>query len=384
MHCPQSFLSDSYARDRFEALILWAETNHPYYQRRFKSESGQVPILTREEILDNNEELLNGHTVTGRTSGSTGVPVKITWSDERLKIEQQVSEKFIGWLGGRRVVTKIIHLGSGDKGDGFLDVNSPVEKQLSVLQRRFKEFGADAITTYPTNAERLCEAVIAQSLDMSFIQRFGCYAEVFEPHQEALIKQAFPNAKIWSTYSSTEFGMIAARCPHNPDYHHVFSGKLGVEILDDAGEPCKKNQIGRLVITDYFNTHMPLIRYEIGDLGAWGDCPCGKIDFPALSSVAGKVRGALVHSNGERVPFTNLSVALRDLDGMRQYQVIQHELKHFEVRYVTLLGNDTSLREKIVLEFENHFGYKPKITFSRESSIERGANGKYYASISYL
>lgn len=384
MHCPQSFLTDPYARDRFEALVSWVENNHPYYQRRFKGEKGDVPILTREEILDNNEELLNGHRVTGRTSGSTGVPVKIAWSEERRKIEQHVGETFVGWLGGRRVVTKIIHLGSNDKGDGFLDVNSSVDKQLSVLQRRFTEFGADAVTTYPTNAERLCEAVIDQSLDMSFVRRFGCYAEVFEPHQEALIKQAFPNAQIWSTYSSTEFGMIAARCPHNPNFHHVFSGKLGVEILDEAGNPCEKNQLGRLVITDFFNTQMPLIRYELGDLAAWGDCPCGKIQFPAFSAVAGKVRGALVHPNGERVPFTNLSVALRDLEGMRQYQVIQHQLTRFEVRYVTLLNNDERLRQKIMLEFENHFGYQPSISFSRENSINRGANGKYYASISHI
>ncbi|MAZ87130.1 MAG: hypothetical protein CL693_05760 [Cellvibrionaceae bacterium] len=383
MSCPESFLSDSYAQQRFKEICQWAKDNHPYYQRSL-ADCDQVPILTREQILDNNQMLLNGHEVTGKTSGSTGVPVQISWSQQRHELEGKVTNKFVGWLGGRRNVTKMIHLGEKDQGDQFLDVNSAVDVQLEYLQKRYAEQGADAITTYPTNAERLCLAILERKLDMSFVQRVGCYAEVFEPNHERLIQQAFPNAQIWTTYSSTEFGMIAARCPHNPDFHHVFAGKLGVEILNKDGKPCEKNELGRLVITDYFNTHMPLIRYEIGDLAAWGECDCGKIPLPAFSRVVGKVRGALVHRNGERVPFTNLSVALREIKGMRQYQVIQHELERFELRYVTSDEYDEALRHAAVVEFSQHFGYQPQIEFRREKVIERGANGKYYASISHV
>ncbi len=381
--CPESFLSDSYAQQRFTEISQWAKKNHPYYQRSL-ADSEQVPILTREVILDNNEILLNGHRVTGKTSGSTGVPVQISWTQQRNELEGKVTNKFVGWLGGRRNVTKIIHLGDDDQGDQYLDVNSAVDVQLEHLLKRYREEGADAITTYPTNAERLCLAILERDLDMSFIQRVGCYAEVFEPNHERLIQQAFPNAQIWTTYSSTEFGMIAARCPHNPKFHHVFSGKLGVEVLNEDDNPCAKDELGRLVITDYFNTNMPLIRYEIGDLAAWGECDCGKIPLPAFSQVVGKVRGALVHRNGERVPFTNLSVALREIEGMRQYQVIQHELERFELRYVTTDEYDEALRQSAEAEFSQHFGYQPQLDFTREESIERGPNGKYYASISHL
>lgn len=383
MQCPSSFPFNSDAAARFSKIVQWAKSNHPFY-KRWLADNNPVPILTRETILDNNQILLNGHDITGKTSGSTGVPVQISWSNQRLELEQIITEKFVGWLGGRKIVTKIIHLGDENQGEAFVDVNSNVDEQLKLLLKRYQESGANAITTYPTNAERLCNAVTEQALDMSFIERFGCYAEVFEPHHEEMIRQAFPKAQMWTTYSSTEFGMIAARCPHNPGFHHVFTGKLGVEILNEAGEPCRPNELGRLVITDFYNTNMPLIRYEIGDLAAWGECTCGKIPLPAFSSVVGKVRGALVHRNGERVPFTNLSVALREINGMRQYQVIQHSLDEFELRYVTHLQDDTPLRVLVEAEFQNHFGYASNIKYTREEKIERGKNGKYYASISYV
>jgi len=38
-----------------------------------------------------------------------------------------------------------------------------------------------------------------------------------------------------------------------------------------------------------------------------GDCPCGKINLPALSFIGGKVRGALVNRAGEKIPFTALA-----------------------------------------------------------------------------
>ncbi len=381
---PPSFSELPYATQRFENIAKWAKGNHPFYQEWLQG--GEVPILTRSDVLDNNQKILNGHPVTDTTSGSTGVPVQISWSKERRLLEQEVTSKFVGWLGGTLPCTKIVRLTREKHGDEFIDVTQPVAKQLEKIQERYQRVGAIAITTYPTNAERLCQAVLDSGLDMSHIQRFGCYAEVFEEYQEELINQAFPNANIWTTYSSREFGMIAARCPHEPDYHHIFAGKLGVEILDDEGRPCADGELGRILITDYFNKNAPFIRYEIGDLAARGHCPCGKINLPALSAVVGKVRGALVHRSGERVPFSHFSVALRDIEGVRQYQVVQHELERFEFRYVTNLSGQPreQLFAAVKSEFQSHFGYLPDIQFTLEEEIKRGENGKHYASISYV
>ncbi|EEB76954.1 hypothetical protein GPB2148_258 [marine gamma proteobacterium HTCC2148] len=376
---PKAFERRPYAQEQFKAITAWAKDNHPFYRKWLQNCEESVPLLSRVDILENNDQLLDGHAVTATTSGSTGVPVKTAWSKDRMALEGEVTNRFISWLGGRLGVTRFIHTDNPE--EDCRDVKTPVAEQLAFIKQRFTQHQATAITTYPSNAERLCHAVFEQGLDMHFVQRFGVFAEVFEPYQEALIKQAFPNAQIWSTYSAQEVGMIAGRCPHHPKYHHVLAGKLGVEILNDDNEPCAQGEVGRVVITDFFNTAMPLIRYDIGDLAAWGECPCGKIDFPAFSTILGKIRGSLLHRNGERVPFTELSVALRNIEGMRQYQVIQDDVEHFTVRLVHLANELTnSLQQQVEEAFQQHFSYLPKLTVIMENEIERENNGKFYSS----
>lgn len=378
---PLSFRDKPYARQHFARIVEWARDHHPFYQARFNDKLPDIPILTRSEILEHNDLLLYGYAESGRTSGSTGIPVRISWSKARANQERKDTAEFVSWLGGPLPRTRIIYA-PDDKNSDFLDINTAIDKQIRHIQQRNITAGAVAITTYPTNAVQLSSAILEAGVDMRFIQRVGCFSEVFESHQEALIQQAFPNAKIWSTYSATEFGMIAARCPHEPEFHHVMAHKLGVEVLDEANQPCADGEIGRLVITDYMNRQSSLIRYEIGDLAAREQCPCGKIKLPSLGKIIGKIRGVLKHRDGRYVMFTDLSVALRDIPGMHQYQVIQKSLEHFVLRYA---GDEFDDLATTVNEcFRQHFGYLPTIELQQENVIERGTNGKFYASICEL
>lgn len=382
---PPALNNRSYSRQQFTKIVQWAAQHHPFYKTWLPSTGGEVPILTRNTILENNQILLNGHPVTATTSGSTGVPVKVSWSARRSQLDQKDTELLVTWLGGSMPRSTIIYAPGNHKPE-VLDINASLAQQIQFITMRHQQFGAVAITTYPSNADQLSQYVLAQGLDMRFIRRFGCYSEVFEPYQEEQIRAAFPNAQIWSTYSAMEFGLIAARCPHEPSFHHFMAHKLGIEVLDKQGEPCENGQPGRVVITDYLNRFMPLIRYEIGDLAARDQCPCGQIGLPALSQVQGKIRGTLKHHDGRRVVFTELSVALRDIVGMRQYQVIQSTLNEFVLRY-TLVNNQPSsaninaFESSVKASFKLHFGYLPAIKFQPEKEILRDPNGKFYASI---
>lgn len=382
MPLPEHYRDRPYAAEHFQRIVAAARATNPFYAR-FIPDPEHVPILDRRTFLEHNDEILNGNPVTARTSGSTGVPVRISHSTERLELGHSDTVRFVQWLGGPLTVTRIIHPPDGEPPDWLLDVQAPLDEQLDRLVHRWKVAGAVAVTTYPTNAEALAHAVLERGLDMTFVRRFGCYGEVFEPHQMALVRRAFPRAQVWSTYSAMEFDLIAAMCPHEPPHHHVMAHKLGLEVLDERGLPCAPGELGRLVVTDYFNTTCPFIRYEIGDLAVRGDCPCGRIKLPALERVVGKVRGALVHRDGRRVLFTELSVALRDLRGMKQYQVIQEALDDFVVRVV--VANERrgpALEAEIAAVMARHFGYHPHVTVRYESHIEREPSGKFHASIS--
>ena len=378
MQIPKTFLGDAYASERFESIVNHARRTNPFY-RRWIGDAETIPIVDRPVFQANNDEILNGYLMTGRTSGSTGIPVRISWSREREGLESQDTLRFMARLGGELSSTSIVYHGDTDPPPARrVTVNLPIDEQIETIQRRYTETQAVAVTTLPTNAEMLARAVIDRGLDMSFVARLGVYGEVFEPAQEELIRKAFPNARIWSTYSSVEFGIIATRCVDEPGFHHIMSHKLGLEVLNEEDEPCENDEVGRLVVTDYFNRQSPLIRYEIGDYAARGACPCGRTHLPGLSRVIGKVRGVLIHPSGRRVMFLDLSASLRDIEGMGQYQVIQESLCRFVVR----VRADRRIDEEVRLAFESHFGCDPELDIRYESEeIPRDASGKFHASI---
>lgn len=360
---------------KFKKIVAYAKKLNPFY-RYWIRDIKNPPILNRKTFLKNNDEILNGHEVTGRTSGSTGMPVCIAHSEARMKMNQLEGDGFINMHGGPLLCMNIVYLGDKKPESDFLDVHLPVREQLATLIAAYYKLNFHAISTYPTNAVALAEQALKEDVMLKY-KRVILTGESVDDYQIEIIQKSFPDAQIISSYSSMEFGTIAYQCPYDSDFHHIQDKKLGIEILDDRGNLCEVGQVGKLIITDYYNTFSPFIRYEIGDLAEWGDCSCGKITAPAFRHIHGKVRGALLHRNGQRVLFADLSVMLRDLNEMRQYQVIQHEVEKFTVRLVA----PKNLEEKINNCFEKHFSYLPQIEFEYLNEIPRHPNGKYYASI---
>ncbi|MFK7822376.1 MAG: hypothetical protein AB8G99_27020 [Planctomycetaceae bacterium] len=301
---PESFRDQPYAAKRFRRIVEAARQYNDFY-RGWLAEDDAVPIVSRDVFTRNNALILGDTPPTGRTSGSTGIPVQIAKSHTRAAMDSADQDLLIRWLGGRLSCSHITHPATNPPPEWMMDVTATIDEQIQFIQHRYQSRQAVALTTYPTNAEFLAREIVDRGVDMTFIQRVGVYAEALESAQEVLIRQAFPNAQFWTTYSSIEFGMIAIRCPWDPRFHHWMDHKLGIEVLREDGSPCRIGEIGRVVITDYFNTLSPLIRYELGDLAARGECRCGRTNLPAFSEVIGKVRGALLKRSGQRVIFTN-------------------------------------------------------------------------------
>ena len=374
---PPSFLGRPYAEAHFKHIAHWARENTPFY-RHFHANPGIPPLLTREILQAYNDELLNGQPVTGRTSGATSVPVRVHWSRDRSRLEKADNLSFATWCGGVLPHAKIVALTAHQSVPNALEVASPVELQLAFVRQRIAEHGTRSLISYPTNLVHLSRHLLDSGQLVAELQRIVCMSELFEPSQEQLIQKAFPNARISATYSSTEVGMIAGRCPHNPDNYHLMAHKLGVEFLNADGNPCVDGEVGQLVITDYANQRMPLIRYAIGDLAAPVQCNCGKIPLPALTRLLGKSRGLLRHPNGGHVFSTELSPHIRDSSEIMQYQVVQLEPERFRIRAIAKQDADRSaFEQRMYTLFQQYFGADTALEFEWCTEIPRLPGGKY-------
>lgn len=373
---PKSFIGRPYAEKHYNQIVRYAIDQHPYYRRVW--ESGQnIPILTREILQKNNLELLNGHTVTGKTSGATSMPVHTHWSKQRIEMDTKDSSFYANCLGGRLPHAKIVALASHAVKPNNFEVSSPISEQLHFLREQIKQ-GVRSLISYPTNLVQLAKYLIQTGQQITELQRIICMSELFESSQEAIIIKAFPNAQMAATYSSTEVGMIAVRCPHQPENYHIMAHKLGVEFLNADGEPCQNGELGQIVITDYFNRKMPLIRYAIGDLAAPTVCSCGKIQLPALTLLLGKTRGMLKHPDGHFVYSTALSTVIRDIAGIGQYQVEQLAANQFLIRLVAQESADKLAIEAQLLALLNkNFGSHLVVRYDWRANIPRLPGGKY-------
>ena len=378
---PESFRDRPYAREHYARIAGWAATHHPFYAKRVHGPHPDFPVITRADVQDDNVALLNGFDCTGRTSGSTSMPVEVAWSAERSRLEKRDNADFVQLLGGRLPHMRILALAAHAASERTIDVTEPLPVQVEFMLRRHAADGTCALQTYPSNLEMLCRYVIEQGIDMGFMRRVVCLSEVYEPEVDVLAAQAFPNALITVTYSSVEVGFIAGRCPHRPQNYHLRAHKLGVEFLDQQGRPCREGEPGQVVVTDYWNRQSSFVRYALGDIAAPTTCDC-PIRTPALTHLLGKVRGVLKHSDGRPVLFTGLSPMFRDSPEIRQFQVVQPALGHFLVKFVPKEGVELApFLERVRSHFEADFGAGVRIDFEICAEIPRSAGGKFHGAI---
>jgi len=109
------------------------------------------------------------------------------------------------------------------------------------------------------------------------ITKVYCAGEMMYPATLNALSGSFPNARIGSLYGTVDFTGIGYQCAHlrgsayHP-FHYVF-----LEVINDDGTPADDGAGGRLIVTNLRHRLVPMIRYEVGDLGCYeaDDCSGG-------------------------------------------------------------------------------------------------------------
>ena len=189
------------------------------------------------------------------------------------------------------------------------------------------------------------------------------------------------HAEIFDKYGSRDCCDMACECVQHAGLH-IFAPNAYLEIVDETGRECPPGQPGRILVTLLNNLSFPMIRYEVGDIGAWaepGDCPCGS-PFPRIQSLQGRHDDMLVTEDGT----LQSSVFVRHCVGVslnrqliREWQLEQLERTRFVFRYIPVRqeGLEENL-EKIKESFQLVFGKTALIEFKRVTEIPSSATGK--------
>lgn len=213
----------------------------------------------------------------------------------------------------------------------------------------------------------------------------GC----LQPHMRELLLRVF-RTEVFNQYGvrSREVAGMGTECERHEGLHVPLQCVL-IEVLRDYGSPAEPEETGRIAVTSLVNYAMPLIRYEIGDLGAWADapCSCGRI-WPLLRSVTGRISDTFVTSAGTLVAGEYFNYVFYLQDWVDRFQVVQESTSSILARIVPrydLPGFAAAKEagvEEILKKVRLAMGEDCAVSFEFLDHIEPSASGKYRFTIS--
>jgi len=400
-------------------LLEHAAKTVPYYMQRYSADNintggiktfadwQQLPLLTRADVQAAGEQLYStatprahGNHYVVRTSGSTGMPIKVKgteltkifWKVLNLRDHLWQQRDFSGTLMALRAerpekpgeIIRAKGWGAGvdtvyPTGPAIaMSTRTDVSRQAKLLRDEDPEY----LLSLPSNIKALAMYFREQGWQLSKLRQVRCYGENVSDELRELCQQVF-GVPVCDVYSSQEVGQIAQPC-HEHGHYHVQSENLLVEVLDEQGRQCQPGEVGQVVITTLHNFATPLIRYCIGDYAEVGEpCPCGR-GLPVLKQIMGRQRNMIVLPDGRQHWPSFPSGQWMDIAPLKQMQLVQETEDKVTARVVSERSLSESEQDELVSYLQERFQYPFNIEIEYCDVIPRSKAGKFEDFVSKL
>lgn len=193
-----------------------------------------------------------------------------------------------------------------------------------------------------------------------------------------LVAQRF-GARLVEMYGAMETGPIGRACTTGRGFHIDPRWNI-VEILDDRDRPATS---GRIVVTVLWRTTFPLLRYAIGDRGAWSSapCPCGD-PRPLLTSLDGFPAVLIELAGGGNINGGAMAEQLLGIPGIRQYQLVQTAPSEIVMHIVPAPDFPDAGAEQFLANIRRAFGDRIRARVRIADSVYRAPGSKVCSDIS--
>lgn len=404
---------------QLHALLLHVVKTVPYYHNRFSKIDipsqltdnffQSLPILSRQAINQAGEQIFSqsipkshGKVRFTKTSGTTGIPIKLL-STDIIRFYWDVFTMRDHLWHQRDLTRKLAIIRLMFKGEGFFPDDIPVDgwgcvagqitktgeaRLLNILspiidQRAWlQNFQPDTLLIFPSALEELLGHDTHFARELSSLKEIRTMSETLSPDTRKLFREKL-GAKIVDMYSTVELGYIALQCPEY-EHYHIQSENVLVEILNENNQPCQPGEVGRIIITALHNYASPLIRYEIGDYAEVGEpCPCGR-GLPVIKQLYGRYRNWLTYPDGQkRYPGFELFADL-GIESIQQYQAVQTSVQDLTLKLVVSQKLTESEKKYLIQRINQVLDYPFTITIEYVESVRNQQTGKCETFISLV
>jgi len=390
-------VTEEYVERRIQALLEYAKDHSPYYRENSQwKELSDFPVLTKGDFIEAYDKILTdnsseqGNLYCLSTSGSTGTPFTVLCDGDKMN---RVNMNFIScmelngfrmgmkrgefraWIKGKNTISK---WKSFKNNLIMVDISNMGDESLEKICRDIEKKKIQVLVSYSSALVALSQYLKKTGRDISKwkVEMIFSMGEALPDGTYDLLQEIFGFSPVRS-YGNNENGFIAIQLGEEKEYT-IDLYNFYTEILKmDSDEPAEPGELGRIVVTDYYNKTFPMIRYDTGDTGKirlYKD-EKGRLHGKFVE-IYGR-RGSLIYNcQGEPLSIHVFMNILLNFEGIvYQAKCIQREKKEYEL----LINAD---REKLQIEevlaaYRKYLGAEAQIKVTYVEEIPVQSSGKF-------
>jgi phenylacetate-CoA ligase len=385
-----------YQQQAFNAMVRFAIGHTGFYRDRYQGITGPdfdstgLPVLTKQDVVEQRDAMLAGGPgqaglKLGYTGGSTGKPLAYYYTDEKtehMRAGMMRSYRWAGWHPGDRVLNfwgarqdirkpckpgdRLRRYVAAEQTLGAYEFN---EADLLNWARSIQSWRPTLLQGYASILAELASFVKRKNMRMpSGIRGVFSTAEVLYDWQRAVIESAF-SGTVFNQYGSREVPNIGLQCAHGN--FHIFSDLVKLESVPVDGEH-------RLLVTSLTNCVMPMIRYELGDLGRLkaGSCSCGS-PFPLMELDVCRKNDLIVTPAGRKIYPAYFVHLLDGHRGVEQFQFVQTTAGSIMLRLSAPQNVANDIESALKSRIRADLGSGIEFKVERVEAIPRSGSGKH-------
>ena len=400
--------------ERLRTFFCDIRSHVPYYRELFSAldfkpeeleslaDLQKLPTMGKAEIRQNTDKM-KAENVGGlqrfNTGGSSGEPLIFYLGKKRISHDVAAKRRATRWwnvdIGDPEIVVwgSPIELGSQDRvrqlrdklfRSELLSAFEMSERNLDSFIRSIVKKKPKMLFGYPSSLAHIAKHAqsLGVNLDNLGIRVAFVTSERLYDHQRTQIETVF-GCPVANGYGGRDAGFIAHECPHGS--MHITADDIVVETVNSDGTTALPGEAGEIVVTHMATNQFPFVRYRTGDVGVIDGtgCACGR-GLPVLSDLQGRTTDFLVAADGTIMHGLALIYVMRDLEGVREFKIIQESVEHVRVLVIPDGQWGENLVDVITEGFKARLGSDVQVTVDITSNIEAEASGKKRYVVSHV
>ncbi|MEB6341989.1 phenylacetate--CoA ligase family protein [Mammaliicoccus sciuri] len=385
-------------KERLDEFIEYLKNNSKYYKEILTNidtpisiqNLESIPILEKETLKHNISKILstNENLIKMQTGGSTGVGMNFYSSpydmSRRFAYLDYFKESHGVFKGMRRAsIGGRVLIPNRQKRKIYWRYNKPLNQMLFSAYhadgenlhfyiRQLNKFKPETIDGFTTVIHRLAKYINDNNIELKFkpIAIFPT-AESLTDEMKYDIEKAF-KCPVRNQYSSSEGAPFITENIHGELEINPETGVFELQHI--------QNNIYELIVTAFYTTTTPLLRYRIGDsVELYDKLPTNySQEDIKIKRIIGRNNDFLISNERGIVTNVNLSTVVKETGSLvKNSQFVQNELSIIDIFLVTENNiNKEKLEKLLVLKLNTRFGNSTTYKFHYVEEIEKTSGGK--------